>query len=137
MVFRRQIGAYLAARRDPRTLRILFASSLLIATNWLVYIYAIVSDHVLAASLGYYLNPLVHVMLGMLILGERLSRLQMLAVATAAAGVALLLADALDTLWISLMLAFSFGFYGLPRKIAPVGALPGLAVETKIGSGHR
>src|SRR3546814_20078607 len=91
MVFRRQIGAYLAALRDPRTLRILFASSLLIATNWLVYIYAIVSDHVLAASLGYYLNPLVNVMLGMLILGERLSRLQMLAVATAAAGVALLL----------------------------------------------
>src|SRR3546814_4607295 len=76
------------------------SSDLLIATNWLVYIYAIVSDHVLAASLGYYLNPLVNVMLGMLILGERLSRLQMLAVATAAAGVALLLADALDTLWI-------------------------------------
>src|SRR3546814_7368707 len=71
-------------------------------------------------------------MLGMLILGERLSRLQMLAVATAAAGVALLLADALDTLWISLMLAFSFGFYGLLRKIAPVGALPGLAVETTL-----
>src|SRR3546814_12615663 len=97
--FRRQIVASLAALRDPRTLRILFASSLLIATNWLVYIYAIVSDHGLAASLGYYLNPLVNVMLGMLILGERLSRLQMLAVATAAAGVALLLADALDTLW--------------------------------------
>src|SRR3546814_2878708 len=80
MVFRRQIGAYLAALRDPRTLRILFASSLLIATNWLVYIYAIVSDHVLAASLGYYLNPLVYVMLGMLILRseEHTSELQSL-----------------------------------------------------------
>src|SRR3546814_19975476 len=105
------------------------SSDLLIATNWLVYIYAIVSDHVLAASPGYYLTPLVNVMLGMLILGERLSRLQLLAVATAAAGVALLLADALDTLWISLMLAFSFGFSGLLRKLAPVRALPGLAAE--------
>src|SRR3546814_5698371 len=83
MVYRRQIGDYLVALRDPRTLRILFASALLIALNWLVYIYAIVSNHVLAASLGYYLNPLINVMLGMVFLGERLSRLQMLAVAIA------------------------------------------------------
>src|SRR3546814_9656946 len=109
---------------------ILFASSRVITTVWLVYIDAIVPHDVLGSKLGYYLNPLVNVMLGMLILGERLSRLQMLAVATAAAGVALLLADALDTLWISLMLAFSFGFYGLLRKIAPVGALP------EIGRAH-
>src|SRR3546814_11830841 len=77
MVFRRQIGDYLVALRDPRTLRILFASALLIALNWLVYIYAIVSNHVLAASLGYYLNPLINVILGMVFLGERLSRLQL------------------------------------------------------------
>ena len=132
MVFRRQIGDYLVALRDPRTLRILFASALLIALNWLVYIYAIVSNHVLAASLGYYLNPLINVMLGMVFLGERLSRLQMLAVAIAAVGVALLLAGALDTLWISLALAFSFGLYGLLRKVAPVGSLPGLAIETTL-----
>src|SRR3546814_16047263 len=86
MVCRRQIGDYLVALRDPRTLRILFASALLIALNWLVYIYAIVSNHVLAASLGYYLNPLINVMLGMVFLGARLSRLQMLAVAIAAVG---------------------------------------------------
>src|SRR3546814_4982555 len=74
MVFRRQIGEYLVALKDWRTLRLLLASALLIAVNWLVYIYAIFTDHVLAASLGYYLNPLVNVMLGMIFLGERLDR---------------------------------------------------------------
>ena len=132
MAFRRQIGEYLAALRDWKLLRLLFASAVLIAVNWLVYIYSIFTDHVLAASLGYYLNPLVNVMLGMIFLGERLSRMQMLAVAIAGVGVAILLAGALDTLWISLTLAFSFGIYGLIRKIAPVGSLPGLSVETTV-----
>ncbi len=132
MLFRRQIGEFLAALKDPRVLRLLLASSVLIAANWLVYIHAIFSDHVLAASLGYYLNPLVNVMLGTIFLGERLSKLQMLAVAVAALGVAILLGGALDTLWISVTLAFSFAAYGLIRKIAPVGSLPGLAIETTI-----
>jgi chloramphenicol-sensitive protein RarD len=132
MVFRRQIGEYLAALRDWRVLRMLLVSSVLIALNWLVYIYSIFTDHVLAASLGYYLNPLVNVMLGMIFLGERLSRLQALAVVIAGIGVAILLAGALDTLWISLTLAFSFGTYGLIRKIVPVGSLPGLAIETTL-----
>ena len=132
MLFRRQIGEYLAVLKDWRTLRLLLASSLLIAVNWLVYIYSIFTDHVLAASLGYYLNPLVNVMLGMIFLGERLSRLQLVAVAIAGVGVAILLAGALDTLWISLTLAFSFGTYGLIRKVVPVGSLPGLSVETTV-----
>jgi chloramphenicol-sensitive protein RarD len=132
MAFRRQIGDYLAALKDWRTLRLLLASSVLIAVNWLVYIYAIFSDHVLAASLGYYLNPLINVMLGMIFLGERLSRLQLVAVVIAGIGVAILLAGALDTLWISLTLALSFGTYGLVRKIVPVGSLPGLAIETTV-----
>ena len=132
MVFRRQIGDYLAALKDWRVLRMLLASSVLIALNWLVYIHAVFTDHVLAASLGYYLNPLVNVMLGMIFLGERLSRLQALAVVIAAIGVAILLAGALDTLWISLTLALSFGTYGLIRKTAPVGSLPGLAIETTL-----
>ncbi|ALJ14207.1 EamA family transporter RarD [Sphingopyxis macrogoltabida] len=132
MAFRRQIGDYLGALKDWRVLRMLLASSVLIAINWLVYIHAIFTDHVLAASLGYYLNPLVNVMLGMVFLGERLSRLQMLAVAIAAVGVAILLGGALDTLWISLTLAFSFGVYGLIRKVVPVGSLPGLAIETTV-----
>jgi chloramphenicol-sensitive protein RarD len=132
MLFRRQIGEYIAALKDGRVLRLLLASSLLIALNWLVYIYAIFTDHVLAASLGYYLNPLVNVLLGMAFLGERLSRLQAVAVVIAAIGVAILLAGALDTLWISLTLALSFGTYGLIRKVVPVGSLPGLAVETTL-----
>ena len=132
MAFRRQIGGYLEALKDWRVLRLLLISALLIALNWLVYIYSIFSGHVLAASLGYYLNPLVNVMLGMIFLGERLNRLQLVAVAIAGVGVAILLAGALDTLWISLTLAFSFGLYGLLRKVAPVGALPGLAVETTL-----
>lgn len=132
MVFRRQVGEYLAVLKDWRTLRLLIASALLIAVNWLVYIYAIFTDHVLAASLGYYLNPLVNVMLGMIFLGERLSRLQLVAVVIAGIGVAILLAGALDTLWISLTLAFSFGIYGLIRKVVPVGSLPGLSVETTV-----
>ncbi|KTE20145.1 hypothetical protein ATE67_12275 [Sphingopyxis sp. H050] len=132
MAFRRQIGDYLAALKEWKTLRLLLASSVLIAVNWLVYIYAIFTDHVLAASLGYYLNPLVNVMLGMVFLGERLSRLQLVAVAIAGVGVAILLAGALDTLWISLTLALSFGTYGLLRKVVPVGSLPGLAVETTV-----
>ena len=132
MLFRKQIGEYLVALKDWRTLRLLLASSLLIAVNWLVYIFSIFTDHVLAASLGYYLNPLVNVMLGMIFLGERLSRLQLVAVVIAGVGVAILLAGALDTLWISLTLAFSFGIYGLLRKIVPVGSLPGLAIETTV-----
>lgn len=132
MAFRRQIGDYLGALKDWRVLRMLIASSVLIAINWLAYIHAIFTDHVLAASLGYYLNPLVNVMLGMVFLGERLSRLQMLAVGVAAVGVAILLGGALDTLWISLTLAFSFGVYGLIRKVVPVGSLPGLAIETTV-----
>jgi chloramphenicol-sensitive protein RarD len=132
MAFRRQIGEYLAALKDWRVLRLLLASSVLIALNWLVYIHAIFTDHVLAASLGYYLNPLVNVLLGMMFLGERLSRLQAIAVVIAAVGVAILLAGALDTLWISLTLALSFGTYGLIRKVVSVGSLPGLAIETTL-----
>src|SRR3546814_6013993 len=71
-------------------------------------------------------------MLGLIFLGERVSKLQLLAVAIAGVGVAILLAGALDTLWISLTLAFSFGIYGLIRKVVPVGSLPGLAVETTV-----
>lgn len=132
MAFRRQIADYLTALKDWKVLRLLLASSVLIAVNWLVYIYSIFTDHVLAASLGYYLNPLVNVMLGMVFLGERLSRLQLAAVAIAGIGVAILLAGALDTLWISLTLALSFGAYGLLRKVVPVGSLPGLAIETTL-----
>ncbi|MCB2084648.1 MAG: EamA family transporter RarD, partial [Sphingomonadaceae bacterium] len=113
VAIRKQGPDLLAALRDRTSLLVLTASSALIAINWLVYIWAIQTDHVYAASLGYYINPLVNILLGTLLLGERLNRRQWLAVALAACGVALLLGGAITTLWISLTLALSFGTYGL------------------------
>ncbi|MEO7246964.1 MAG: EamA family transporter RarD [Novosphingobium sp.] len=121
-----------SALSNPRTMMVLLGSSLLIGTNWLIYIWAIVEGHVLAASLGYYINPLVNVLAGTLFLGERLSQRQWGAVALAVAGVALLAWGAQDMLWISLSLAFTFSGYGLVRKLAPVESLPGLTVETVV-----
>lgn len=132
MYFRTQLGEYVAIFRHKAHLRNLFASSALIAINWLIYIWAVSTDHILAASLGYYLNPLVNVLLGRMFLGERLRPMQLAAVAVAALGVAILIGDALDTLWVSVSLACSFGLYGLIRKITPVGSVPGLAVETTL-----
>jgi chloramphenicol-sensitive protein RarD len=102
----------------------------LIASNWLVYVWAVNNERMLEASLGYYINPLVNVLLGMLILGERLRRLQWLAVGLAALGVAQQVWQLGSLPWVSLVLALTFGFYGLIRKQAPVAALPGLVVET-------
>ncbi|GMN14644.1 EamA family transporter RarD [Altererythrobacter sp. MTPC7] len=127
---RGQWGEIRAALFNFQTLKILLATATLIAINWFVYVWAIQTGHVYAASLGYYINPLLNVLLGTVLLGEKLSRLQWTAVALAAAGVAVLAAGALTTLWISLTLAFSFGTYGLLRKRVPVGALPGLTVES-------
>jgi chloramphenicol-sensitive protein RarD len=129
---RHQFPALRAALSNPRTMLALLASSLLIGINWFVYIWAISQNQVYAASLGYYLNPLLNVLLGTLLLGERLSRWQWLAVAIAAGGVALLAAGALTTLWISLSLGFSFGLYGIVRKQVDVGSLPGLTIESMI-----
>lgn len=130
--FRRQFPALKAALSNPRTVLALFASATLIAINWFVYVWAIMENQVYAASLGYYLNPLLNVLLGTLLLGERLTRWQWLAVAIAASAVALLSAGAITTLWISLSLAFSFGLYGVVRKQVDVGSLPGLAIESAI-----
>lgn len=132
MAFRQQMGEFIAIFRNGGQMRNLLASAVLIAINWLIYIWAVLNDHVLAASLGYYLNPLVNVLLGRMFLGERLRPMQKVAVAVAAIGVAILAADALDTLWVSVALALSFGTYGLIRKVTPVGSVPGLAVETTL-----
>lgn len=117
------------ALRDRRLVLPLALSAVLIAINWLVYVWAITTEKVLATSIGYYLNPLVNVLLGRLFLGERLTKLQGWAVGIAALAVAILLGGSLETVWISLSLAFSFGTYGLVRKTAPTGSVPGLAVE--------
>ena len=118
------------ALADRRARSLLALSALLIAVNWLFYVYAVNSGHILAGSLGYYLNPLANILLGRFFLKEKVSRLQWIAVAIAAAGIAVLAAGALGQLWISLILCASFSSYGLVRKIVAADALTGLAIET-------
>jgi len=121
-----------AALAQPRTIGILLLTAMLIGGNWLLYVYAVTSDHILAASFGYYLNPLANVLLGRFVLHERLNRLQWTAVGVAAAGISVLAAGALGQLWISLTLCVSFALYGLLRKIVPADAITGLGIETVI-----
>lgn len=116
----------------PRTVGILVVTALLIGGNWLLYVYSVTSGHILAASFGYYLNPLANVLLGRFVLKEKLGRLQWTAVAIAAAGISVLAAGALGQLWISLTLCVSFALYGLLRKVVPADAVTGLAIETAI-----
>lgn len=125
-------GKMRVAANRPRTLGILLLTAFLIGFNWLLYVYAVTSGHILAASFGYYLNPLANVLLGRFVLGEKLNRLQWTAVAIAAAGICVLATGALSQLWLSLALCISFAFYGLLRKIVPADALTGLAIETSI-----
>lgn len=128
----RRWGAVRAAISNIWVVLILMLTAALIATNWLVYVWGVVNGHVLETSLGYYLNPLFNVLLGVVLLKERLSRAQIGAVLLAASGVAVLAWGAASGLWISLSLAFSFGLYGFIRKVAPVDALEGLSVETAL-----
>ena len=130
LLFWKHPGWWRELRDNPRRLAILALSGSLIACNWLVYVWAVNNGRMVEASLGYYINPLVNVLLGMLLLGERLRRLQWVAVALAAIGVAQQVWHVGSLPWVSLVLALSFGFYGLIRKQAPVAALPGLVVET-------
>lgn len=128
----RRWPAIRVALGSPRVVLILAVTATLIAINWVTYIYAVVAGHVLEASLGYYLNPLVNVLLGVVLLKERLSAAQLFATLLAGAGVAVLAAGAGTGLWISLTLALSFGLYGFVRKVAPVESLEGLTIETSL-----
>lgn len=127
-----RLGELRTVLRTRKSMATLSATAILIAINWLIYIWAVFNDHVVAAALGYYLNPLLNVVLGYVVLKERLSRAQVFAVALAAVGVAVLAAGALSTLWVSLALAGSFGTYGLIKKMTPVGPMVGMATETLI-----
>ena len=117
---------------DRRQLTILAATTLLMTVNWFTFIWAIESERVLEISLGYYINPLVSVLLGVVFLRERHGRWQALAVVLAALGVANLAVQSAGFPWVSLALAVTFGFYGLLRKIAPVRPIEGLFVETML-----
>lgn len=123
-------GWWKAIAAQPRALPTLALSSLAIAFNWGLYIWAINAGHVIETSLGYFINPLVSVVLGVVVLNERLRRLQWLAVGCAALGVAWLTIDAGRPPWIALGLACSFGLYGLLRKMISVDPVAGLGVES-------
>jgi chloramphenicol-sensitive protein RarD len=128
----RGLGKVRTALRQPKTLAMLVVTALLIGLNWLLYVYAVTSGHILAASFGYYLNPLVNVLLGRFVLHERLERVQWVAVAIAAAGIGVLAVGALAQLWLSLSLCVSFALYGLLRKIVTADPVTGLGIETAV-----
>ena len=130
LYFRKNLASLGAAMMDRKLRWAMLASSCLIATNWLIYVWAVHEDHILAASLGYFISPLLTVLMGRVFLGEALSRSKWIAIAIAAAGVAVLAMQALDTLWISLALAGSWSSYALVRKIADIGPITGLTAET-------
>jgi chloramphenicol-sensitive protein RarD len=132
LIAQRRLGEARAAMGDFRTLRVLVLTTILIATNWFLFIWAVAHDRVLQASLGYFINPLVNVFLGMVFLRERLSRAGAVAVLLAAIGVGYQAFLGGEFPWIALVLAFSFGLYGLLRKTARVGAVAGLTVETSL-----
>lgn len=121
-----------APMRSKKNIAILTLSSLCIGTNWLIYIWAVNTNHVLETSLGYYINPLVNILLGFIFFRERLKPLQMVAIGLAALGVANSVFSYGELPWISLTLAVSFAFYGLLRKVAAVESLPGLFLETLV-----
>ncbi|MEW7849651.1 EamA family transporter RarD [Massilia aurea] len=121
---------WLAIVRQPRVFFSFVLSALLLSANWLVYIWSVMNHHVIEASLGYFINPLVNIVLGYLILKERMRPLQWAAIGVAAMGVAWLTWQAGTVPWIALFLALSFGGYGLLRKTAALGPLEGLSFET-------
>lgn len=132
LTLRGQWRETLTALKSPRVVALLALAAVLIAANWLVYVWAVANDRVLQASLGYYINPLIFIATGVLVLKERLTRLQIAAVALAGVGVLVLTFGAGVFPWPSFLLAFSFTAYGYVRKTTPVGAMPGLFIETTL-----
>ncbi|HYL04266.1 MAG TPA: EamA family transporter RarD [Steroidobacteraceae bacterium] len=130
MLARGELGRLRAALVNPRLLARLALTALLITINWLVYVWSVAHAHVVEASLGYFINPLVNVALGVVVLRERLNRMQSLAIALAALGVVYLTVLAGRPPWIACVLGVTFSLYGLTRKVISVDALPGLAAET-------
>jgi chloramphenicol-sensitive protein RarD len=129
---RRQWAWLATVRRQPRILAGFAASAFLLSINWCIYIWSVNNDHVIDASLGYFVNPLINVLLGFMLLKERLRRGQWVAIGVATVGVIWLAWQAGHPPWIALSLAVSFGFYGLLRKTAKLGPLEGLSLETMV-----
>jgi len=121
-----------AAIGSPRTLSMALLTASLISFNWCLYVWSVVSGHAVQTALGYYINPLVNVLLGAVLLGEKLNRAQAFAVSLAVLAVIILTVNAGGLPWISLSLAFSFGFYGFFRKTLPIGPSQGFFLEVAI-----
>lgn len=132
LAWRRQWAWLATTLRQPKVILAFAASALLLSCNWVTYIWSVSNGHVIDASLGYFITPLVNVLLGYTVLHERPRRLQWTALALAMLGVVWLTAQTGQLPWIALVLAASFGGYGLLRKIAPLGALEGLTLETML-----
>lgn len=132
VVMRGTWGNFLGGLRNGASLRLHALSGVLLAINWLTYVWAVNADRIIETALGYFLNPLVSVVLGIVFLRERLRPAQGVALAIATAGVALLIVRYGQLPWISLTLAITFGFYGLLRKRSTLGSLSGLTLETSI-----
>lgn len=130
MSLRGGMAALRASLLTPGVVLRLCSSAVLITVNWTVYVWAVMNGHVVEASLGYFIGPLVNVVLGVMVLSERLTRARWIAVALASVGVGYLTLVGGSLPWIALSLAFSFALYGLVRKLVRVEALPGLATET-------
>ncbi len=130
LVVRGELGKVRAALTERTTRWMLAASGFLISINWLVYVWGVNTGHVVETSLGYFINPLVNVLLGVVVLSERLNRAQWTAVTLAAIAVIYLTSATGQLPWISLLLAVSFGLYGLVRKVVRVDSVPALATET-------
>ena len=131
----KSVKSTLSLLKHPKIVAGLFLSSILISINWIIYIYAANNEHVIEASLGYYINPIVVIATGVIVLKEKMRPLQWLAVGIATLGVAVLTIDYGRLPWIALGLAFSWGSYGLVKKQLGLGALEGLSIETLLSSG--
>jgi len=132
LTYKRNWGWLRPAIKQRRILLTFIATGLLLTLNWFIYIWSVNAGYIIETSFGYFINPLVNVLLGVVFLHERLRRAQMIALALAVAGVIYLTFSYGSFPWIALTLAFTFGFYGLLRKTAPLAATEGLALETAV-----
>lgn len=128
----RQWKEFRASIFNRRTFLIYAGASVVLGINWFTYVWAVITNHVVESSLGYFINPIVSVLLGVIFLRERLRTFQWVAIAMVTAGVVYLTITFGQLPWISLLLAVTFGFYGLLKKIAPLGALHGITLETAV-----
>lgn len=135
LLFFRPGDEFVGAIKKRRTFLILIPTTILLAFNWFIYIWAVNNEHILQASLGYFITPLINVLLGIIFLRERLRPLQTVSLVLAGIGVLYLTVYYGEFPWIALSLAFAFGFYGLIRKVAPVSSFVGLSLEILFLSG--